>query len=1353
MCTHTFNATEQGVVIRVGFEPTVVPRWTDPLEVFSLTVTDILGLSVESSLAADCSTGICAYVPHRVAQLYRGEAVEVTWRITNSSVATPYAFARWLTVNSSEPTMATGYPYPEHVCDAGAMAGTAELPRLNLSESITGAAFVSSDGFVPSYNVTTDEFEWSTTANLTAEAALGPVDREFAAALSIITPPQPGLHHLVWYEYTPCDALDALDVKHVCNGITRSFEPPAGGSSVEHCLVVRTSLAASIMPEELMAVEADATMNFGVSSASMSAVAAAAADISGTFAVVTSAVYQDLTVELTATNQFAPEDDSGSPDVNLPTTQFSALLEAALAEAAQTPRGWVTVPSTPAGYRDAQDAWPSVPVYRFNIQAQRDLFTLMGDASFALAVARAFNQISAANSTGLTVNETYLDFEVDCGSCVGASTWTYSTSVPPTIAETVAGLWLNETGYLEVFYEVLGDLSSSSTGVPSHGAVTATSARINQAPFVMPKLRVAVRVATGDRFTRFRPDWTADTEAGVFVSLHGSTGRTGEAELNAAGARFALSAVEDVSVSLELFAGLLADIGTLQRVDLRVNGTDGWHAQQFHLSLPDGQHYEWVLDDFWINEDMCEDWTNEEGVGCTRSLYTAFNCTAFADEQAVDVTRCVERPEPAAFFQCTDIDECATFNGGCISDCYNSLGGFSCGDCPNTTALGPGRGITFDYTYTVPYWAQVKPCGKDDLLAGEECYPIAKMWFMQRTSYLEAEYVYYGPKRPNSDADTLGNAHDTGIRALTVSGVASIIGCEAACSENTKLVYGQRHECLGFSWEEATKVCKYFFLYKVPLAAGNCTPANAFLDLEDCFTPSALPGTFLRVGAPGGALLNTLAAPPEVCYNTVGGFTCGVNDALAVDNYGPPWHLPEISDHSVGANMTSPYGMSLVEAQEYRRRFWAAEAPEELSSVALVDVGLPHTVGWDLTPEMDVHGSTVVYTEWIEQGLAFPPDRFTVGGGGPACNPSLGGRTDLFATYHLPLIDRERRVGAVQIATPRAEGNYSLLMYQQVDCASDHALPNCTHLDENNQEVCVAVRAVQHVEAVNYTLKYRAEFGGPVSLHSCSGSLCLADPPMRARVTAGSLRDTHQIDAGPVPIRAVTSTQQSPMAVAYPPVCAQVECNETYQVTMPNSNTLFISEYLEGTSAANRYIEIYNPTCFDVNLGSSQVKIWQISGGGDWAEGAGNAISLSGTIVAGETYVVCDDGAPSTIKDFCDLETGDFKYNGDDAIGLSVFGVLVDAIGEEGADPGLGFDVGTELRGTKDKVLRRVPYQLTGQTDWAAVQTTLTVLGPTDFTDLHLHTSDLYCDYECVFPPPPPPPVSHAHASLSPCPA
>ena len=55
-------------------------------------------------------------------------------------------------------------------------------------------------------------------------------------------------------------------------------------------------------------------------------------------------------------------------------------------------------------------------------------------------------------------------------------------------------------------------------------------------------------------------------------------------------------------------------------------------------------------------------------------------------------------------------------------------------------------------------------------------------------------------------------------------------------------------------------------------------------------------------------------------------------------------------------------------------------------------------------------------------------------------------------------------------------------MYQQVDCASDHALPNCTHLDENNQEVCVAVRAVQHVEAVNYTLKNWAELGVPVSL-------------------------------------------------------------------------------------------------------------------------------------------------------------------------------------------------------------------------------------------------------------------------------
>ena len=116
---------------------------------------------------------------------------------------------------------------------------------------------------------------------------------------------------------------------------------------------------------------------------------------------------------------------------------------------------------------------------------------------------------------------------------------------------------------------------------------------------------------------------------------------------------------------------------------------------------------------------------------------------------------------------------------------------------------------------------------------------------------------------------------------------------------------------------------------------------------------------------------------------------------------------------------------------------------------------------------------------------------------------------------------------------------------------------------------------------------------------------------------------------------------------------------------------LFISEYAEGSSN-NKYIEIYNGTGSNINL--SNYEIWRIQNGGSWNEGT---ISLSGTLISGDVYVVHHSSAHATIQAQGDLSSGSVQHNGDDAVGLakSISGTmtLIDAVGTDGADPGSGW--------------------------------------------------------------------------------
>lgn len=104
---------------------------------------------------------------------------------------------------------------------------------------------------------------------------------------------------------------------------------------------------------------------------------------------------------------------------------------------------------------------------------------------------------------------------------------------------------------------------------------------------------------------------------------------------------------------------------------------------------------------------------------------------------------------------------------------------------------------------------------------------------------------------------------------------------------------------------------------------------------------------------------------------------------------------------------------------------------------------------------------------------------------------------------------------------------------------------------------------------------------------------------------------------------------------------------------------LFISEYIEGSSN-NKAIEIYNPTSASVNLSAYSLQK-QSNGAGSW----GSELSLSGSLAAGQTYVIVYSSATATLKNKGNLVTTSsaVTFNGNDAVALFKNSSLIDAVG------------------------------------------------------------------------------------------
>lgn len=144
-------------------------------------------------------------------------------------------------------------------------------------------------------------------------------------------------------------------------------------------------------------------------------------------------------------------------------------------------------------------------------------------------------------------------------------------------------------------------------------------------------------------------------------------------------------------------------------------------------------------------------------------------------------------------------------------------------------------------------------------------------------------------------------------------------------------------------------------------------------------------------------------------------------------------------------------------------------------------------------------------------------------------------------------------------------------------------------------------------------------------------------------------------------------------------------------LSFADCSDLFFSEYVEGTSN-NKAIEIYNPTNLAVSL--SDYRLFLSVNGGS----SSGTFPLSGTLVAGEVYVVAFDQSDSLLKLKADTLTPFLNFDGNDALALLHLNDTIDVIGQIGVNPGTSWPVGSGS--TAAHTLIRHYYTYKGNSDW-----------------------------------------------------
>ncbi|HVJ21498.1 MAG TPA: hypothetical protein VM686_39075 [Polyangiaceae bacterium] len=134
--------------------------------------------------------------------------------------------------------------------------------------------------------------------------------------------------------------------------------------------------------------------------------------------------------------------------------------------------------------------------------------------------------------------------------------------------------------------------------------------------------------------------------------------------------------------------------------------------------------------------------------------------------------------------------------------------------------------------------------------------------------------------------------------------------------------------------------------------------------------------------------------------------------------------------------------------------------------------------------------------------------------------------------------------------------------------------------------------------------------------------------------------------------------------------------------------SLVFTEYVEGSST---YKALEITALDDSSLDGCRVALY--FNGGTTPNGS----ELSGTLLAGDSYVICSSSL-SELGGSCDRSAG-LTFNGDDAIALECDGMTVDVIGQIGFDPGTAWGSG-ELS-LLDHTLRRSCVVERGDSDFS----------------------------------------------------